>query len=406
MDDLSPETIRQILRHIPAKSDLENFRLVQHSFADLGKEFLFHTIDVWPTRESLTRLHKLSYRSDIAAQVKCLILNVVYDTKNLIWGRVKERLHFLNTPHSLTWDLYQHNTWIFKSFAKECYEFLTSRDHSSILMASLIRLKKLEAVYMRDGGGNERSVVTASEERAHFGAWGIREYDGAPASWIDPNSYFAIEALRALIDASRYTNTKIKSFQSINEIPQCIFEDATLLKGLAGFVKDCRDLQLRFDTENHEYVIPYLQKNPLAIVFSSTKLLEKLNLQFSVRPDITVGFTKLLGDKQISPYLKEVNFVGIDMHDHELYAFLSFHKASLSRFSVQYSRLFTGFWLEVAIWMRENICLESAKFVGLTNSNKTHPQIEEEEFVSVEEMKIMEEYVLGRQYPPPTVQVG
>lgn len=398
MNDLSPETVRQILYFIPAKSDLESFRLVQHSFADLGKEFLFHTIDVWPTRESLNRLRELSRRSDLALRVRCLVLNFVYDTKNLIWSRVKENLHFPNSSHAHgpVWDLYEHNAGVFNRIATKSFDFMVSRDHASILMASLVRLRRLETIQTRDGGGNEGCIMTAKEEADHFGAWGLSEYPGEPGSWDDPNSYFAIEALRALVDASLYADTKIKSFQTINEIPQRIFEEPALLKSLAGFLKHCRQLKLRFDTENHELVVPYLKKNPLAVVFSSTKLLEKLHLEFSVRPDISVGFTKIVGDQQISVCLKEINFVGIDMHDYELYAFLSLHKKTLRRFSIHHSKLFTGYWLNVAKWMRENLNLKSVEFVGIANSDSDgdHEETMKEKAAALDEVRKMVSYVL------------
>lgn len=395
MENLSPETIYHILGYLDAKGDIESFRLVQHSFAVLGKEFLFHTIDVWPTRESLNRLRTLSRRRDLALRVKCLVLNVVYDTKSLIWSSIKGNLHRLDTCHGPVRVSYEHNTRVFKDAAQKYHEFLVSRDHVSILMASLIRLPRLEAVRMRDGGNGGHSV-TSIEEKAYFGASGIRYYAGAPGSLVDPNSYFAIEALRALVDASRYADTKIVSFQTINEIPQMIFEEPTLLNEFASFIQNCRDLQLRFDTEDHEEVIFHLQNNPPAVVFSSARLLEKLSLHFSVRPDITVPFAKLLGNQQISACLKEINFVGIDMHEQELCNFLDLHKKSLRRFSIHYSKLFTGHWVTVAAWMRDNLQLESVEFTGITDSDadETRNMTAEQAALFRKHVRLLEAHVL------------
>lgn len=396
MENLSPETVHNILGYLGKKGDIESFRLVQKSFAALGKEFLFHTIDVWPTRDSLTRLYAISRRSDLALQVKCLILNVTYDTKSLVWSDIKGQLHHLDTCHGPIRVSYEHNIKVFKDAARECYDFLTSRDHVSILMASLSHLPRLRAVHMRDGE-IESCFMTANEENAYFGIRGIRNYSGEPSSLVDINPYFAIEALRALLDASRYTDNKILSFQITNEIPQVIFENSTLLNGFADLVQNCRDLQLRFDTEDHEKAAFHLQDNPLATIFSSTKLLEKLDLHFSVRPDITVPFAKLLGHQQISPCLKDINLVGIDMHEREIRSFLGLHKKSLRRFSIQYSKLFSGRWLSVAMWMRENLQLESVKFAGIADSDtdETRNMTVQEIVGRRRYVKRLEEYVIN-----------
>lgn len=395
MENLSPETIHHILGYLSEKRDIESFRLVQHSFAVIGKEFLFHTIDVWPTRVSLNRLRMVSRSSDLAIHVKVLTLNVVYDTKSLMWGRIKGNLHRLDIGHGPIRVSYEHNIGVFREAAAEYYDFLASRDHVSILMASLTGLPRLETVRMIDGR-NEGCSVTAKEEKTYFGASGIRNYAGEPGSLVDPNSYFAIEALRAILDAARYTDIKITSFQAINEIPQVIFEDPTLLNNFAGFIQNCRDLQLRFDTEDHEEVIHHLQNNPPAVIFSSTKALEKLGLHFSVRPDITVPFAKLLGSHQISACLKDISFVGIDMHEEELCYFLGLHKKSLRRFSIQYSKLFTGRWLDVATWIRNNLRLVSVEFAGITDSDadETINMTEEEAAGCRKYVKLLEEYVL------------
>lgn len=396
MENLSPETVHHILGYLGKKKDIESLRLVQKSFAILGKEFLFHTINIWPTRASLTRFHALSRRSDLALQIRCLVLNVVYDTKSLIWSGIKGHLHRLDTCHGPIRVSYEHNIKVFRDAAIECYDFLTSRDHVSILMASLFRLPRLEAVHMRDDE-NESYYVTAKEETIYFGDWGIHNYAGEPGSLVDPNSYFAIEALRALLEASRYTDTKIVSFQTSNDIPQVIFENPTLLNGFAGLVRNCRDLQLRFDTEDHEKVIFHLLNNPPAIIFLSTNILETLSLNFSVRPDITVPFAKLLGNQQISPYLKDINFVGIDMHERELRCFLGLHRKSLRRFSIQYSKLFSGHWLSMAVWIRENLRLESVGFAGITDSDadETTNMTEEEAARCQRYVKRLEEYVMN-----------
>lgn len=395
MENLSPETIHHVLGYLSEKRDIESFRLVQQSFAIIGKEFLFHTIDVWPTRASLNRLHIISRNNNLAVHVKVLTLNVVYDTKSLMWGSIKGNLHRLDTCHGPIRTSYEHNIGVFREAAAEHYDFLASRDHVSILMASLIGLPRLGTIHMRDGL-NEGCSITAKEEKAYFGISGIRNYAGEPGSLVDPNSYFAIEALRGIVDASRYTDIKITSFQTINEIPQVIFEDKTLLFSFTHFLHNCRDLQLRFDTEDHEEVIRHLQNNPLAVIFSSTSALERLGLHFSVRPDIAVPFAKLLGNHQISACLKDISFVGIDMHEEELCDFLGFHKNSLRRFSIQYSKLFTGNWLDVATWIRNNLQLVSVEFAGITDSDtdETINMTEEEAAGCRKYVKLLEEYVL------------
>lgn len=356
MDSLNPETIREIVYYLEDKSDIARFRLVQRAFAELGREFIFNCLYVQPSQHSLSRLLEIARHPSCARYVRTVALSVDA-MKVMVWRPFSEQIGSKNLN-----DLDYRTLFIFRTLANECQEFQKSSDYAAMLSASFSRFPRLSTISLREVSpwtSPHSEAVTLMDRYAytvdppHFhGSWGERDH---------------LRAFSALIDATHFAGTTLKSFTTNGLIDQALFDNRRLLSRAASVFRSCRVLKLLFCGEEPSPTVcghpvtPRLLANPLLDVLSPAIELEELTIEFSSCPSAGRGgelFTKIFGTQHRWLMLREVNLGAIDLPYEELLAFLNRHKATLRGFTTSCCDLVNGSWLDVMVFLKDNMMLK------------------------------------------------
>lgn len=386
MDSLSPELIREIFHHLNDKLDVARFRLVQRTFAELGKEALFCCIHVQPSQPSLSRLLEIARHASCAQHVRMVALGV--DAMNImVWRPFTEQVGSKNID-----SLDYQTLAIFRSLVNECQNFQQSSDYAAMLSASFSRLPRLSTLALREVSSPtypRSEALTLMDRYAHavdpphfHGSWGEKDH---------------LRAFSALIDAAYFAGTTLDSFTTDGLIDQALFGNRSLLLRARSVFRGCRVLKLLFCGEEPlpalfgHPLAPRLLENPLFDVLAPALGLEELVVKFSVCPTAGRGgalFKKILGKQHVWPKLRKVNLGTIDLPHQELLAFLDRHSATLRGFAVSCCNLVGGSWCDVMIFLRDNMKLKRLHLSGTLSDGRT-------KVYSSWELATMVDYVLN-----------
>lgn len=356
MDSLSPEVIREIVHHLDDKLDIGQFRLVQRTFAELGRESLFNCLYVQPSQHSLSRLLEIARRPSCAQYVRTIALSVDA-MKVMLWRPFTEQVGSKDIDH-----LDYRTLIVFRALVNECQEFQQSSDYAAMLSASFSRFPRLSKICLREvspSAPSHSEAVTLMDRYAHavdpphfHGSWGEKDH---------------LRAFSALIDAAYFAGITLSSFTTNGLIDQALFDNRTLLSRAAAVFRNCRVLKLLFCGEEPPPAVygcplaPRILENSLFDVLSPARALEELTVEFSACPMAGRGgalFTNIFGTQHVWPMLQDVNLGAIDLPYEELLAFLERHKATLRGFSVTCCDLMNGSWCDIMIFLKANLTLE------------------------------------------------
>lgn len=357
MEKLSPEIIREILYHFDSKVDIANFRLVQCSLAELAKEFLFRTVPLKPTKLSVSRLLAISQRPDLARHVKGVFFGI--DEPNyMIWEQFNEQLRMEGLSHGQEMQEARAQE-LFKSSVQGWYEFQTSPEYTAILSAAFAGLHRLEAIQMVHG------APMAMERQYTYREIDIYPFEPTPefhGEYGAEKDY--LRGFAALINATYLAGSKLTSFRMTGMnteeiVDQSVFENTELLQRAAAVLRNCKVLELHLGIDSNEAVDKF-KTNPLLNVLAPAEHLEELCLGFgNTAPSEPHLFPHIFGEEQVWPRLRKLELWTIDMHEHELIAFLERHKTTLKTILISNGLLFTGCWNNIMRFMKEHLQLES-----------------------------------------------
>lgn len=386
MDSLSPELIHEIFHHLDDKLDVARFRLVQRTFAELGKEALFSCIYVQPSQQSLSRLLEIARHPSCAQYVRMVALSVDA-MKIMVWRPFTEQV-----GSKITDNIDYQTLAIFRNIVDECQNFQQSSDYAAMLSASFSRLPRLSALALCEVSSStypRSETLTLMDRYAHavdppqfHGSWGEKDH---------------LRGFSALIDAAYFAGTTLDSFTTDGLIDQALFDNRLLLSRAKSVFRHCRVLKLLFCGEEP---LPALYRHPLAPRMLETPLfdilapaldLEELAVGFSACPMAGRGgelFTRTLGRQHVWPKLREVNLGTIDLPYQELLAFLDRHRATLRGFTVSCCNLVGGSWGEVMMSLRDSMKLKRLGLNGTLSDASTT-------LYSSRELAMMMDYVLN-----------
>lgn len=386
MDSLSPELIHEIFHHLDDKLDVARFRLVQRTFAELGKEALFSCLYVQPSQHSLSCLLEISRHPSCAQYVRTVVLSVDA-MKIMVWRPFTEQLGSKSVNN---FD-YQTLT-IFRRLVNECQSFQQSSDYAAMFSAAFSRLPRLSALALREAlspAYPRSETLTLMDRYAHavdspqfHGSWGEKDH---------------LRGFSALIDAAYFAGTTLDSFTTDGLIDQALFNNRLLLSRARSVFRSCRVLKLLFCGEESLPALcrlplaPRLLENPLFDVLAPALELEELVVGFSTYPMAGRGgelFTKILGTQHVWPKLREVNLGTIDLPHQELLAFLDRHKATLQGFTVSCCNLVGGSWGDVMMFLRDSMALKGLCLGGTLSDGYI-------KIYSTRELVMMMDYVLN-----------
>lgn len=388
MDSLSPELICEIFHHLDDKLDVARFRLVQRTFAELGKEALFSCLYVQPSQHSLSRLLEISRDPSCAQYVRVVALSVDA-MKVMVWRPFTEQVGSKSVGNL---DLDYQTLAIFRSLVNECQNFQQSSDYAAMLSASFSRLPRLSTLALREVSSlayPRSETLTLMDRYAHavdppqfHGSWGEKDH---------------LRAFSALIDAAYFAGTPLDSFTTDGLIDQALFDNRLLLSRAKSVFRGCRTLKLLFCGEEPLptlYRQPHTQRlleNPLFDVIAPALGLEELVVGFSTCPMTGRGgalFTNILGTHHVWPKLCEVNLGTIDLPHQELLAFLDRHRKTLRGFVVSRCNLVGGSWRDIVMFMRDSMALKKLELSGVTSDAQTKAY-------SSRELAMMVDFVLN-----------
>lgn len=388
MDSLSPELICEIFHHLDDKLDVARFRLVQRTFAELGKEALFSCLYVQPSQHSLSRLLEISRNPSCAQYVRVVALSVDA-MKVMVWRPFTEQVGSKSVGNL---DLDYQTLAIFRSLVNECQNFQQSSDYAAMLSASFSRLPRLSVLALREVSSlayPRSETLTLMDRYAHavdppqfHGSWGEKDH---------------LRAFSALIDAAYFAGTPLDSFTTDGLIDQALFDNRLLLSRAKSVFRSCRTLRLLFCGEEplpalyRQPHTPRLLENPLFDVLAPALGLEELVVGFSACPMAGRGgplFTNILGTHHVWPKLREVNLGTIDLPYQELLAFLHRHRTTLRGFAVSRCNLVGGLWRDIVMFMRDNMALKKLELSGEISDTQTKTY-------SSRELAMMVDFVLS-----------
>lgn len=352
MDKLSPETVSGIFRHVECKKDLTNLRLVQRSFADLAGEFLFETINIEPSFDGLLRLLRISRKPEFARLVRQVVVHVA-DFKELTWNPYVKRV--LSRPRQDE----ARKARVFEEYKNsdtEFFRFQTTPDYTAMLSVSLSHLPRLEGVGMKHqlqdteyfpyDDAPDRAERFLSRRMDFNRRYSLEEFHGENGELDDLRSF------KALVDAAYISDLKLTSFRTSGSIGQAVFEDDELLRRATSVFTTCRVLELDFSFEHWYDTDQHVENNPLFGILKPATHLEKLKLSGALRQDPETSLAIYLGESYVWPCLKNIDFMGLGFHEHELNAFMERHKRTLKDVSIWHCKLYSGSWPDVMRFMR------------------------------------------------------
>lgn len=362
MNSLSPELIREIFFNLDTKADISRFRLVQRTFAHIGGEALFTSLDISPTFQSLTRLIELSRHSHIACFVRKISLSVDA-MRVMVWSTISKHL---GSTSAKDVDKLDYRTLIvFRSLVNECQEFQKSSDYVAMLSTAFSRLPRLCHVSLLESSPSTSAnsgAVTLMDRYAHtidpphfHGSWGEKDH---------------LRAFSALIDSSYFTGTALESFKTTGLIDQILFQDRELLRRAAIVFRASRELRLLFcgEEQTQTQVTQRLFESYLFDVIAPAVGLQKLAVEFNVCPPAGRGgalFEKVFGgESQRWKVLEELVIGGINVKCEELIGFLARHKSTLRVLRMRKCGLVDGSWDDVMKFLDKDLELRKLDLDG------------------------------------------
>lgn len=349
MDKLSPETVSGILYYVESKKDLAKLRLVQRSFADLAGEFLFETINIEPSFEGLLRLLRISRKPEFARLVKQVVVHVT-DFKELTWNPyVKRVLSRPRQDEARKARIFEE----YRNFDAKFFKFQSTPDYTAMLSVGLSHLPRLEGVGMKHQLQDteyfpyEDTPERFMSRRMDFHRrCSLEEIHGENGELDDLRSF------KALVDAAYIADLKLTSFRTSGSIGQAVFEDYELLGRATSVFRTCRVLELDFSFEHCYDTDQHVENNPLFGILKPATHLEKLKLSGALRQDPETSLAIYLGESYVWGRLKNIDFMGLGFHEHELNAFMGRHKGTLKIVSIWHCKLYSGNWPDVMRFMR------------------------------------------------------
>lgn len=387
MDIAPPEIIHSILTYISSETDIANFRLVQHSFADLGAEFLFRIIHIDFSKSSLSRLISLSSGSNLARYVKAIFVKTGGGIAKIIWPEYIKILDLNGISyHDRSGRATEMINPLISSFDKSLYSGDLAKEFGIVLRG----FPKLKAVTV--------SCPTPYHLSGPIlpGLTYLWHYISTKERLYQPADYTRM--FTTLVSILYLGGVKLDSFEILGIerlITGCVFfrSPETVRRAKIVF-RNCKSIalsiELKYGTLAHSQ-----QSNSLSLALAFAKRLEKLHVVSYTRdrPNINHGnpeailFSTIVRTKYVWPKLKTVAFPSIMMHENEIVGFLSRHKATLREVSMGRSILRTSSWVDVMRFIKQNMKLvklnisQLEDFGGLVYSD--------------EEKDMIVEYVLG-----------
>lgn len=350
MDRLSPELVREILRHIPLKSDLSSFRLVQYSFAQLGQQYIFQTVNIQPSKHNLCRFFELSLKANLAHHIKEVVLNVD-NLKSRLLDPFAKRLESENIHQGDETPVGRVKA-IFHAMVDECNAFHKSPDYLVLVAAAFANLPRLNSVRLEQNSdaplpGRIKMIETyypnPGPPHMHFTSHLSRrdlEYD---------------LGFEVLINAAYQTNKKLVSFRAENRgISRAVFRNPELVRRTAAVFRDCRYLDLKFS-----FYQAASENSPIGIISPAVGLetlivrLDGLNTTFDI-----------FGHGHVWPRLHSLFLSDISgLHESEVLEFLGLHRATLRHFLVRECGLTEGgCWAKILKFAKANLTLTRLGF--------------------------------------------
>lgn len=350
MDRLSPELVQEILRYIPLKSDLSNFRLVQYSFAQLGQQHLFRSINIQPSKHSLCRFVELSRKANLAHHIREVVLNVD-NLKSRLWDPFTKRLE--------SEDLRQGDraqvgraTALFHTMVDACNAFHKSPEYLILVSAAFVNLPRL----------NSLRLEQHSDAPLH---WRIKMIETYYTNTAQPHMHFTSHLARrdleydlgfqVLINAAYQTDRRLLSFRAENRgISRAAFRDPELVRRTAAVFRNCRYLDLKFPVYQAGSGV-----SPIAIISPAVGLktlivrLDGLNTAFDV-----------FAHGHVWPRLHSLFLSDISgLHENDIIEFLGLHRTVLRHFLVRECGLAEGgCWAKVLRFATDTLTLTRLGF--------------------------------------------
>lgn len=350
MDRLSPELVQEILRHLPLKSDLSNFRLVQYSFAQLGQQYIFQTVNIQPSKHNLCRFFELSLKANLAHHIKEVVLNVD-NLKSRLLDPFAKRLESENIHQGDETPVGRVKA-IFHAMVDECNAFHKSPDYLVLVAAAFANLPRLNSVRLEQNSdaplpGRIKMIETyypnPGPPHMHFTSHLSRrdlEYD---------------LGFEVLINAAYQTNKKLVSFRAENRgISRAVFRNPELVRRTAAVFRDCRYLDLKFS-----FYQAACENSPIGIISPAVGLetlivrLDGLNTTFDI-----------FGHGHVWPRLHSLFLSDISgLHESEVLEFLGLHRVTLRHFLVRECGLTEGgCWAKILKFAKANLTLTRLGF--------------------------------------------
>lgn len=366
METLAPELIQEILAHIHSKADLASFRLVQRSFAELGKEYIFKVIDVKPTYHGLYPLLQISQNVEFARHVKEVVLNLD-DFRHSIWLPYLERLRMEGLENGTI----TQKRDVLQAVRREFGDFQTSPDYTGILSASFMRLPRLEAIQVNERPERGRGIDPQTIEEMEYHS--LHDYEVSyQQGWGSQDGF---RAFSALVGAAYFASTKLVSFRNNADI-MIVFDRNELIRRAAVVFRDCPIVEL---------ALPPTDSTLLFDLLSPAVRLERLALQFrlEVYRGSMSAFSNIIERRCVWASLKDVKIGTIRMNSHDsLLEFLRRHYATLRRVSVWDCKLSTGSWVAFIVCMKDMLKLSWLELGLLSDASKTYSEVEMEGMVN------------------------
>lgn len=353
MDRLSPELVQEILRHIPLKSDLSNFRLVQYSFAQLGQQYLFQSINIQPSKHSLCRFLELSRKANLAHHIKEVALNVD-NLKSRLWDPFTKRLELEDTrtgnePHVKGGG---GVTAIFHAMVDACNAFHKSPEYLTLVAAAFANLPRLNSLRLQQH----------SDAPLH---WRIKMIETYYTNTGPPHMHFTSHLARrdleydlgfeVLINAAYQTNKRLLSFRAENRgISRSVFRDPELVQRTAAVFRNCKYLDLKFPVYQTAS-----ETSPIALISPAVGLetlvvrLDGLNTAFDI-----------FGHGHVWPRLHSLFLSDISgLRESEVVEFLGLHRTNLRHFLVRECGLIEGgCWARILTFVKDKLALTRLGF--------------------------------------------
>lgn len=354
MDTIPPELIRLILHHLPCKRDIANFRLVQRSLTHLAIPFLFQSISLKILPSSLPRLLSISCNPDIATHIKRVFLE--HDpTQITIWPEFLEQMQLENISHDD-----ERALEICESLVEEKLKFL------DVFLDTFRGLSGLEDVAL----GSCFAWLPLPHSRPseeHMNRYGLGRQGGKTLEYYT-------RTFMALINALYLGDIKLATFvfsdlRSPSLIHLSIFEDLVFLERATAVLQNCKTIKLGIQQQNDQlsqwFQPSSSQEHPLFHVLSSAAHLQTLFLETifqqteaQAREGTALTFFPcILGRAHTWPNLTQIQLQTVHTHYSEFTSFLRRHEKTLRKVTIRWSRLFTGYWTDVMIFIRENLRL-------------------------------------------------